>query len=150
VSKPNNKQADAGLVQVKLQIPAGKANPSPPVGSALGPRGINIMEFCRQFNERSTKQFAEGTPVPVTITVKKDKSFEFTMKAPPSSYLILKQANIAKGSQTPGKNTVGKISMASIEEVAKIKMADMGIDNLESAMASIKGTAQSMGIVVEG
>lgn len=149
MSKPN-KPADAGIVQIKLQIPAGKANPSPPVGSALGPRGINIMDFCRQFNERSLKEFAEGTPVPVTIRVKKDKSFDFTMKAPPASYLILKSSSASKGSQTPGKAIVGTISIADVTEVAKIKMADMGVDNLESAVSSIKGTALSMGITVEG
>ncbi len=144
-----SKQADTGVVFVKLQIPAGKANPSPPVGSALGPRGINIMGFCQKFNE-ATKNFEVGTPIPVTIRIKKDKSFDFTMKSPPASYLVLKHSNIAKGSQTPGKTTVGKISIAAVTEVAKLKMVDMGVDNLNSAISSIKGTARSMGIEVEG
>ena len=132
---------------IKLQIPAGSANPSPPVGPALGQRGLNIMDFCKQFNEK-TKDMEKGIPVPVVITAYVDKSFTFIVKNPPVSYYVKKHAGLAKGCSTPGRESAGKIAISAIEEIAKIKFDEMGVSNMEAAMETIKGTARSMGIDV--
>lgn len=133
---------------IKLQIPAGKANPSPPVGPALGQRGLNIMEFCKQFNDR-TKDFEPGMPIPVVIEAYADKTFTFIIKTPPTSYLIKKKAGLQSGSKTPGRDSAGKIKMAQVEEIAKMKMADMGVDSVDAAITQVIGTAASAGIKVE-
>lgn len=133
--------------QIKLQVAAGKANPSPPIGPALGQKGLNIMEFCKQFNER-TKDIEVGSPVPVVITAYVDKTFDFITKTPPTSYLIKKGAGVEKGSSTPGKNIVGKITTEKVIEIAKVKMLDMGVDNLDAAVNMVKGSARSMSIEV--
>ncbi|CAL7963796.1 50S ribosomal subunit protein L11 [Alphaproteobacteria bacterium] len=133
--------------EVKLQIPAGKANPAPPIGSALGPKGVNIGEFCKQFNEK-TKELEVGMPLPVVITIYADRSFTFITKTPPTSYLIKKYAKVDKGAKTPGREIVGEIDADSVVEIAKMKMHDMGIDNLDSAIRSVEGTALSLGLVV--
>ncbi len=130
---------------IKLQIPAGKANPSPPVGPALGQAGVNIMEFCKAFNDR-TKEM-QG-PLPVVINVYKDKSFDFITKLPPVSYLIMQKVGLKKGSTTPGVTTAGKITMKQIREVAESKMADMNASDLEAAAKMIRGSALSMGLEV--
>ena len=133
---------------VKLQVPAGAANPSPPIGPALGQRGLNIMEFCKAFNAR-TAQMEKGTPIPVIITAFQDRSFTFEMKQPPVSFFLKKAASIDKGSQTPGKgNQVGRITQDQIREIAEKKMADLNCDSVESAMAMITGSARSMGMEV--
>jgi large subunit ribosomal protein L11 len=132
---------------IKLQVPAGAANPSPPIGPALGQRGLNIMEFCKQFNERS-KNTEKGTPIPVVITAFSDRSFTFITKMPPNSYFIKKAVKIEKGSQTPGINTVGKITKAQITEIAKQKMQDLNANDIEAACKMIAGSARSMGIQV--
>ena len=133
---------------VKLQVPAGAANPSPPIGPALGQRGLNIMEFCKAFNAK-TAQMEKGTPIPVIITAYQDRSFTFEMKQPPVSYFLKKAAKIDKGSQTPGKgNKVGKVTQAQIREIAEKKMVDLNCDTIESAMAMIEGSARSMGMEV--
>lgn len=133
---------------VKLMIPAGKANPSPPVGPALGQRGVNIMEFCKAFNAE-TQNEAPGTPIPVVITVYADKSFSFVKKLPPVTYYIKKATNIQKGSSETGKVApIGKITVSQITEIAKVKMADMNAFSLESAINMVKGSAVSMGIEV--
>lgn len=132
---------------IKLQIAAGKANPSPPIGPALGQRGVNIMEFCKQFNA-ATQKMEVGTPTPVVITVYSDRSFTFVTKTPPASYLIMKQAKIAKGSQEPGKNFVGSVSTDALREVAKVKMQDLNANDVEAAVAMLRGTALSMGLKV--
>ena len=133
---------------IKLQIPAGKANPSPPVGPALGQRGLNIMEFCKAFNAK-TSQMEKGMPIPVIITAYQDRSFTFEMKQPPVSYFLKKAAKIDKGSQTPGKgNKVGKVTQAQIREIAEKKMVDLNCDTVEAAMAMIEGSARSMGMEV--
>jgi large subunit ribosomal protein L11 len=133
---------------VKLQVPAGAANPSPPIGPALGQRGLNIMEFCKAFNAR-TAQMEKGTPIPVIITAFQDRSFTFEMKQPPVSYFLKKAAQIDKGSQTPGKgNQVGRVTQDQIREIAEKKMADLNCDSIESAMAMITGSARSMGMEV--
>ncbi len=135
--------------KVKLQIPAGQANPAPPVGSALGPHGVNIMDFCRQFNE-ATKDKA-GLIIPVIITIYKDRSFTFELKTPPAAVLLKKAAGIAKGSGEPNKKKVGKVTRAQVKEIAEIKMRDLNANDIEAAMRIIEGTARSMGIeVVEG
>lgn len=136
------------VTQIKLQIPAGKANPSPPVGPALGQHGVNIMEFCKTFNARTQKQ--EGMIIPVVITVYADRSFSFITKTPPASILLIKAAGIEKGSGTPNKNKVGKVTKKQVAEIAKLKMPDLTAANLEAAVKTIEGTARSMGIVVEG
>ena len=133
--------------QIKLQVPAGKANPSPPIGPAHGQRGLNIMEFCKAFNAR-TQGMEPGMPIPVTITAYADRSFTFEMKQPPNSYFLMKAAKIEKGSQTPGKGTVGKVTMAQIREIAKQKMKDMNAKDLEGAARTIAGSARSMGLEV--
>jgi large subunit ribosomal protein L11 len=135
---------------IKLQVPVGKANPAPPIGPALGQKGLNIMEFCKQFNAMKF-DFEAGTPIPVTITAYKDKSFTFITKNPPVSYLIMKEIKLEKGSSTPGKATAGKITMTQIRNVAKKKMADMNATDLEACASMVKGSAISMGLeVVEG
>ena len=133
---------------IKLQIPAGKANPSPPVGPALGQKGVNIMEFCKQFNAKTQKQ--EGSIIPVVISVYKDRSFSFIMKTPPASDLLKKAAGIIKGSGIPHKNKVGTITRAQLEEIAKLKVEDLNASDIPAAMHVIAGTARSMGIAVEG
>ena len=132
---------------LKLQIPAGQANPSPPVGPALGQRGINIMEFCKAFNEK-TKSFA-GKPVPVIITVYKDKKFDFKIKSPPASFFIREAAKLKSGSQEPGRVIAGSITMKQAEAIAKEKMKDLNAHNLEEATKIICGSARSMGIEVK-
>lgn len=136
------------VTQIKLQIPAGKANPSPPVGPALGQHGVNIMEFCKQFNAKTQKQ--EGMIIPVVITVYADRSFSFITKTPPASILLIKAAGVEKGSGTPNKDKVGKVTKKQVMEIAKLKMPDLTAANLEAAVKTIEGTARSMGIVVEG
>jgi large subunit ribosomal protein L11 len=132
---------------IKLQIPAGKANPSPPVGPALGQRGLNIMEFCKQFNA-ATQSLEPGMPVPVVITAYADRSFTFVTKTPPASYLLRKAAGIEKGGSTPGRSTVGKVTMAQIREIAEQKMADLNAQSIDAAAEMIKGSARSMGLEV--
>jgi len=132
---------------VKLQIPAGKATPAPPVGPALGPTGINIMNFCKEFNERTASQ--AGLIIPVELTVYQDRSFTFITKTPPAAVLLKKAAGLEKASGEPNKNKVGKVTKKDIEEIAKLKMVDLNCDTLEAAMRMIEGTARSMGIVVE-
>ncbi len=133
---------------IKLQIPAGAANPAPPVGTALGPRGVNIMEFCKAFNAK-TQELEKNMPIPVVITVYSDKSFTFVTKTPPASYFLKKAAGITKGSQTTGKGaTVGKVTMAQVREIAKQKMADLNANDIEAAATMIKGSALSMGLEV--
>ena len=134
---------------IKLQIPAGKANPAPPIGPALGQAGLNIMEFCKQFNAATQKTEA-GTPIPVVITAYKDRSFTFIMKQPPVSFFLMKAAKIEKGTGTVGKNIVGKVSMDQIREIAKVKMVDMNANSIEAASSMIAGSAMSMGIEVTG
>jgi large subunit ribosomal protein L11 len=136
---------------IKLQIPAGKANPSPPVGPALGQRGLNIMQFCKEFNA-ATQGIEPGTPTPVVITAYADRSFTFVTKTPPNTHFLLKAAKIEKGSQTTGKGAkVGKVTQAQLREIAKIKMKDMNCYDEEAAMRMLAGSARSMGLdVVEG
>ena len=134
---------------IKLQVPAGKANPSPPIGPALGQRGLNIMEFCKAFNA-ATQKMEPGLPVPVIITAYQDKSFTFVMKTPPASVLIKKAAKIEKGSPRPHTDKVGRITRAQVEEIAKAKTPDLTASDLEAAVRTIAGSARSMGIDVEG
>jgi len=133
---------------IKLQIPAGKANPSPPVGPALGQKGVNIMEFCKQFNARTQKD--KGLIIPVVITIFSDKSFTFITKTPPAAVLLLKAAKIDKGSAQPNRTKVGIVSKKQVEEIAQIKMKDLNARTIDSAFKIIAGTARSMGITVEG
>ena len=135
---------------VKLQITGGAANPSPPVGPALGQQGVNIMEFCKAFNAQTQTPERQGKPLPVEITVYEDRSFTFIIKTPPASYLIRVAAGIEKGSGTPNTNKVGKITRKQLEEIAKIKMPDLTAASVEGAMRSIAGSARSMGVEVEG
>src|SRR3990167_9099211 len=135
---------------VKLQITGGAANPSPPVGPALGQQGVNIMEFCKAFNAQTQTPDKQGKPLPVVITVYEDRSFTFLIKTPPASYLIREAAKVEKGSSTPKTNKVGKITRKQAEEIAKIKMPDLTASDLDAAVRSIAGTARSMGIDVEG
>ncbi|MBI3419342.1 MAG: 50S ribosomal protein L11 [Proteobacteria bacterium] len=133
---------------IKLQVPAGGANPSPPIGPALGQKGLNIMEFCKQFNAR-TQSAEKGMPIPVVITAFSDRSFTFVTKTPPNSYFIKKAAKIESGASTTGvQDPVGKITLAQIQEIAKIKMPDLNCHTVEAAMEQIKGTARSMGVTV--
>ncbi len=134
---------------IKLQVPAGKANPSPPIGPALGQRGLNIMEFCKAFNAQ-TQGVEPGLPIPVVITAYADKSFTFVMKTPPASVLIRKAAKIEKGSAKPHTDKVGKLTRAQVEEIAKAKMKDLTAADLEAAMRTVAGSARSMGVTVEG
>ena len=135
------------MSQIKLQIPAGKANPAPPVGPSLGQHGVNIMEFCKQFNAKTQKQ--EGSIIPVVISVYKDRSFSFITKTPPASDLLKKAAGVIKGSGVPHKNKVGSINQAQLEEIAKMKIEDLNASDVSAAMQVIAGTARSMGITVE-
>ena len=132
---------------VKLQIPAGKANPAPPVGPALGQHGVNIMEFCKQFNAKTQGQ--EGAIIPVILSVYTDRTFSFVMKTPPASDLLKKAAGIIKGSGTPNKEKVGKIKAAQVQEIARLKLPDLNAADLDAATRIIEGTARSMGIAVE-
>lgn len=134
---------------IKLQIPAGKANPSPPVGPALGQRGVNIMEFCKAFNA-ATQQMEQGLPTPVVITVYSDRSFTFITKTPPASVLLKKAAGIQSGSGTPNTKKVAKLTVSQLEDIARIKQPDLTAADLAAAVRSIAGTARSMGIDVEG
>ena len=134
---------------IKLQVPAGAANPSPPIGPALGQQGVNIMEFCKQFNAQ-TQKVEKGLPIPVVITVYSDRSFTFVMKTPPVSVLIRKALGIDKGSGTPNSAKVGKISRKQLEEIAKTKQPDLTAADLEAAVRTIAGSARSMGVDVEG
>jgi len=134
---------------IKLQVPAGKANPSPPIGPALGQRGLNIMEFCKAFNA-ATQKMEPGLPVPVVITAYQDKSFTFVMKTPPASVLIRKAAKIEKGSPRPHTDKVGRITRAQAEEIARMKTPDLTAADLEAAVRTIAGSARSMGVEVEG
>jgi large subunit ribosomal protein L11 len=135
------------LAKIKLQIPAGSANPSPPVGPALGQHGVNIMEFCKAFNAKTMDQ--KGMITPVVITVYGDRSFTFITKTPPASVLLIKAAKLDKGSGEPNKTKVGKVSMAQVEEIAKLKMPDLTAKDLNAAKQTIMGTARSMGIDIE-
>ena len=132
---------------IKLQVPAGAANPSPPIGPALGQQGVNIMEFCKQFNAQTGK-LEKGLPIPTIITVYSDRSFTFITKMPPNSFYIKKAAKIEKGSKTPGTESAGKITMAQVREIAKAKMADLNANDLDAACSMIIGSARSMGIQV--
>ena len=132
---------------IKLQIPAGKANPSPPVGPALGQRGLNIMQFVKEFNAR-TQTMEPGMPIPVVITAFADRSFSFVMKTPPNTYFLKKAAGIESGAKTVGTQIVGKVTKKQIEEIAKQKMPDLNCDSIESAMAQVIGSARSMGLQV--
>jgi large subunit ribosomal protein L11 len=132
---------------VKLQVPAGAANPSPPIGPALGQRGLNIMEFCKAFNAQ-TQQMEKGSPIPVVITVYQDRSFTFEMKTPPVSYFLKKAANIQSGAKAPGRDKAGAVSKAQVREIAEKKMKDLNCDTVEAAMRMIEGSARSMGLEV--
>jgi large subunit ribosomal protein L11 len=134
--------------QIKLQVPAGAANPSPPIGPALGQRGLNIMEFCKAFNAQ-TQSIEKGTPIPVVITAYGDRTFTFVTKTPPNTYFIKKAAGIQKGSTTPGKGgTVGSVTMAQLREIAAIKMKDLNANDIEAAAEMLRGSARSMGLQV--
>jgi large subunit ribosomal protein L11 len=134
--------------QVKLQIPAGKATPAPPVGTALGPQGVNIMEFCKAFNAKTSAKDQEGLIIPVVITIYSDRSFTFITKTPPVAVLVKRAVNLAKGSSEPNKTKVGKITEKQIEEIAKLKMPDLNCFTLEAAVAQVKGACRSMGVDV--
>ena len=135
--------------QLKLQVKAGSANPSPPIGPALGQRGINIMEFCKAFNA-ATQEMEKGSPIPVVITAYADKSFTFEMKQPPVTYFIKKAVNLKSGSKLPGKESAGTITVAQLRDIAQKKMKDLNADNIDAAVSMIAGSARSMGIQVEG
>jgi large subunit ribosomal protein L11 len=136
------------VANVKLQVAAGKATPAPPVGSALGPHGLNIMDFCKAFNAKTAKQ--EGLIIPVVVTVYSDRTYSFITKTPPAAVLLKKAANIAKGSGEPNKAKVGKVSMKDVREIAQLKMPDLNASDLEAAVRIVLGTARSMGVEVEG
>ena len=134
--------------QVKLQIAAGKATPAPPVGTALGPHGVNIMDFCKNFNAKTAAQ--DGLIIPAVVTIYADRSFTFILKTPPAAVLLKRAANIAKGSGVPNKNKVGTVTQKQLEEIAKIKLPDLNCDELSAAVRSVSGTARSMGLDVLG
>ena len=134
---------------IKLQLPAGKATPAPPVGTALGPHGLNIMDFCKQFNAKTAKE-PDGMIIPVLVTIYSDRTFTFILKTPPASELLKRAAGIVKGSPEPNRNKVAKVTLKQVEEIAKMKLPDLNTLKLESAIRSIKGTARNMGIEVEG
>ncbi len=134
---------------LKLQVPAGAANPAPPIGPALGQRGLNIMEFCKAFNAQ-TQKMEKGTPIPVTITIYADRSFTFEMRTPPMSFFLKKAAKLESGSKTPGRDPVGSVTKAQVKEIAQAKMKDLNCDNVESAMRMVEGSARSMGLEVKG
>ncbi len=140
--------AKKATAMVKLQIPAGKATPAPPVGPALGQHGVNIMEFCKAFNAKTSAKDQEGLIIPVVMTVFQDRSFMFITKTPPASVLLKRAAGIAKGSGEPNKNKVGKITEKQVEEIARTKLPDLNARNLAAAVATVKGTARSMGIEI--
>ena len=135
------------IVNIKLQVPAGQANPSPPIGPALGQHGVNIMEFCKSFNAQTQGQ--EGMIIPVVLTVFADRSFTYVTKTPPASVLLKKAAKIAKGSSEPNRDKVGQVNRKQVEEIARLKMPDLNTASLEAAMKIIEGTARSMGITIE-
>jgi large subunit ribosomal protein L11 len=137
------------VARIKLQLVAGQASPAPPVGTALGPQGVNIMQFVREFNERTGK-LEEGMVVPVLLTIFKDKSFTFVLKTPPASYLLKKAAGIAKGSGTPNKEKVGQVTEKQIEDIAKVKLPDLNANDLEAAKRIVAGTARNMGLEIIG
>src|SRR6186997_42686 len=134
---------------IKLQVPAGIANPSPPIGPALGQRGVNIMEFCKAFNA-ATQELEKGAPIPTKITVYADRSFSFVTKTPPASFLLKKAARIQKGSSEPGKTTVGRVTRAQLREIAEVKMKDLNANDIEAAAKIIEGSARAMGLEVTG
>ena len=134
---------------IKLQVLAGAANPSPPIGPALGQRGLNIMEFCKQFNAQ-TQKLEKGSPIPVVITVYQDRSFTFEMRTPPVSYFIKKAAKLESGSKTPGRDRAGTVTKEQVREIAQQKMKDLNCDSIEAAMRMVEGSARSMGIEVAG
>jgi large subunit ribosomal protein L11 len=134
---------------LKLQVPAGSANPAPPIGPALGQRGLNIMEFCKAFNAQ-TQKMEKGSPIPVVITIYADRSFTFEMRTPPVSHFIKKAAKLESGSKTPGRDVAGAISKTQVKEIAQQKMKDLNCDTIESAMRMVEGSARSMGIEVKG
>ena len=134
---------------LKLQVPAGNASPSPPIGPALGQRGLNIMEFCKAFNAAS-QEMDKGAPVPVTITIFQDKSFTFKMKTPPASYLLKKAANLKSGSTEPGRSIAGSVTKDQVKEIAEVKMKDLNANTIDQAMLIIEGSARSMGLEVKG
>jgi len=136
------------IANVKLQVAAGKATPAPPVGSALGPHGLNIMDFCKAFNAKTAKQ--EGLIIPVVVTVYSDRTYSFITKTPPAAILLKKAANIAKGSGEPNKTKVGKVSMKDVREIAQLKMPDLNASDIDAAVRIVMGTARSMGVEVEG
>jgi large subunit ribosomal protein L11 len=136
------------VTNIKLQVQAGKATPAPPVGSALGPHGLNIMDFCKAFNAKTAKQ--EGLIIPVVVTVYSDRTYSFITKTPPAAVLLKKAANIAKGAGEPNKTKVGKVTMKDVREIAQLKMPDLNAANLDAAVRIILGTARSMGVEVEG
>jgi large subunit ribosomal protein L11 len=136
------------IANVKLQVSAGKATPAPPVGSALGPHGLNIMDFCKAFNAKTAKQ--EGLIIPVVVTVYSDRSYSFITKTPPAAILLKKAANIAKGSGVPNKTKVGKVAMKDVREIAQLKMPDLNASDIDAAIRIVMGTARSMGVEVEG
>ncbi len=133
---------------IKLQVPAGQANPSPPIGPALGQRGVNIPEFCKQFNA-ATQKLEPGSPIPTVITVYADRSFSFEMKTPPASFLLKKAAKIGKGSKLPGRDGAGSVTQDQLREIAEVKMKDLNANSVEQAMKIIAGSARSMGIQVQ-
>ena len=135
------------VAQIKLQVPAGQANPTPPVGPALGQHGVNIMEFCKAFNAQTQDQ--TGLVIPVVITVYADRSFSFITKTPPAAVLLLKAAKLGKGSGIPNRDKVGKVSPSQVREIAELKMPDLNASSIESAMSMIAGTARSMGLLIE-
>jgi large subunit ribosomal protein L11 len=143
--KPKGKKVTA---LIKLQIPAGKATPAPPVGPALGQHGANIMEFCKQFNAKTSARDQEGLIIPVVVTVYQDRSFTFITKTPPAAVLLKRAAGLAKGSGEPNKNKVGSVTEKQVEEIARTKMPDLNTSSLESAVQTVKGTARSMGLNV--
>jgi large subunit ribosomal protein L11 len=132
---------------LKLQVPAGAANPSPPIGPALGQRGLNIMEFCKAFNAQ-TQQMERGAPIPVTITIYQDRSFTFEMRTPPVSHFLKKAAKVESGAKTPGRDPVGAVTKAQVKEIAQQKMKDLNCDTIEAAMRMVEGSARSMGLQV--
>jgi len=140
--------AKAIKAQIKLHVPAAQANPAPPVGPALGQHGVNIMQFCKQFNDQTKGR--DGLILPVVISVFEDRSFTFIIKSPPSSILLKRAANLAKASGISGKETIGKVTKKQIEEIAKLKLPDLNTNNMAQAIKSIEGTARSMGIAIEG
>jgi len=140
--------AKAIKAQIKLHVPAAQANPAPPVGPALGQHGVNIMQFCKQFNDQTKGR--DGLILPVVISVFEDRSFTFIIKSPPSSILLKRAANLAKASGISGKETIGKVTKKQVEEIAKLKLPDLNTNNMEQAIKTITGTARSMGIAIEG